>query len=110
KPSLALTRIPAIERAISLGKELLALRASIACNKQFGRDRRRRYPDVDSIAASESMKVARAYGARPEIYRRLSWIALFELSSPKMAQSARQAIEAKILAGQAVTAPQIRTD
>ena len=108
KPSLALTRIPAIERAISLGKELLALRASIACNKQFGRDRRRRYPDVDSIAASESMKVARAYGARPEIYRRLSWIALFELSSPKMAQSARQSIEAKILAGQAVTAPQIR--
>ena len=108
KPPLALTRIPAIERAISLGKELLALRASIVCNKKFGREVRRRLPGVDQITASEAMKVARAYGTRPEIYRRLSWIALFELSSPKMSPSVRQALEAEVVAGESVTAPQIR--
>src|ERR1035437_3684291 len=108
KPSLALTRIPAIERAISLGKERLAVRSPISSNTQFGREVRRRFPGVDQITASESMKVARAYGARPEIYRRLSWIALFELSSPKMSPAVRQRLEGRILAGESVTAPQIR--
>jgi hypothetical protein len=108
KPPLSVSRIPQIERAISLGKELLALRAAIVCNKEFGRTRRKRFPDVDSITASESMKVARAYGTRPEIYRRLSWIALFELASPKMSPSVRKALEARILAGETITAPQIR--
>jgi hypothetical protein len=77
-------------------------------HKQFAHDRRKRFPGVDTITASEAMRVARLYGKRPEIYRRLSWIALFELSSPKMAQSVRRALEAKILAGQSVTASQIR--
>jgi hypothetical protein len=77
-------------------------------NTQFGRDVCKRFPGVDQITASEAMRVARAHGTRPEIYRRLSWIALFELSSPKMAQSVRQAIEAKILAGQSVSASEIR--
>jgi hypothetical protein len=75
---------------------------------QFGREVRRRFPGVDQVTASEAMKVARAYGTWPEIYRRLSWIALFELSSPKMAQSVRQALEAKVIAGESVTAAQIR--
>ena len=54
------------------------------------------------------MRVARTYAGRPEVYRRLSWIALLELSSPKMAPAVRQAIEAKIVAGESVTAPHIR--
>jgi hypothetical protein len=68
----------------------------------------RRADKAGHIAMLEAMKVARVYGARPEIYRRLSWNALFELSSPKMAQSVRKALEAKIIAGESVTAPQIR--
>jgi hypothetical protein len=108
KPPLSVSRVPAIEKSIELGVALLAIRASIPGNTEFGRQVRKRFPGVDQITASESMKVARAYGARPEIYRRLSWIALFELSSPKMAPSVRQALEAKILAGQPVTALQIR--
>jgi hypothetical protein len=108
KPPLALTRIPQIERAIALGKDLLSLRASIACNKQFGRERRRRFPDVDSITAARTMRVARLYAGRPEIWRAASWRTLIELASPKMAPSMRQALEAKILAGETITAPHIR--
>jgi hypothetical protein len=108
KPPLSVSRVPAIEKSIELGKALLALRAATTSNTQFGRDVRQRFPGVDQITASEAMKVARVYGTRPEIYGRLSWIALFELSSPKMAQSVRKALEAKILAGETVTASQIR--
>jgi hypothetical protein len=108
KPPRSVTRIPEIEKNISLGKELLALRASIACNKQFGRERRRRFPDVDSITAARTMRVARLYAGRPEIWRAASWRTLIELASPKMAPSMRQALEAKILAGETITAPQIR--
>jgi hypothetical protein len=108
KPPLSVTRIPQIEKNIALGLELLAVRSSISGNTQFGRQVRKRFPGVDQITASGSMKVARAYGARPEIYRRLSWIALFELSSPKMSPSVRQAIEAEILAGKSVSATEIR--
>ena len=108
KPKLALTRIPAIERAISLGKELLALRASIVCNKKFGREVRRRFPDVDHITVSRTIRVTRLYAGRPEIWRAASWRTLIELASPKMAPSMRQALEARILAGESVTAPQIR--
>lgn len=106
KPPRSITRIPEIEKSIALGIELLALRAATPSNTRFG-EMRARF-GVDQITASEAMKVARAYGTRPEIYRRLSWIALFELSSPKMSPAVRQTIEAQILAGQSVTAPQIR--
>jgi hypothetical protein len=108
KPKLALTRIPAIERAISLGKELLALRASIVCNKKFGREVRRRFPDVDHITVSRTIRVARLYAGRPEVWRAASWRTLIELASPKMAPSMRQALEARILAGETITAPHIR--
>jgi hypothetical protein len=108
KPPLAVTRIPVIEKAIAMGLELLTLRARISCNKRFGKELRRLLPGIDPINATESMKVARAYGTRPEIYRRLSWIALFELSSPKMSPSVRKAFEADILAGKTVTAKMIR--
>ena len=108
KPPLALTRIPAIERAISLGKELLALRASIVCNKKFGREVRRRFPDVDHITVSRTIRVTRLYAGRPEVWRAASWRTLIELASPKMAPSMRQALEARILAGETITAPHIR--
>ena len=108
KPPPLVTRVPAIVKNIELGTALLALRDATPCNKKFGRDVRKRFPGVDQVTASEAMKVARVYGTRPEIYRRLSWIALFELSSPKMSQSVRAALEAKVMAGESVTGPQIR--
>jgi hypothetical protein len=108
KPSLSETRVPAIVKSIELGMALLALRDGTPSNKQFSRDVRKRFPGFDQVTAIEAMKVARVYGTRPEIYRLSSWNALFELSSPKMSRSVRAALEAKIIAGESVTAPQIR--
>ena len=57
---------------------------------------RRRF-DIDGQHACEVMKVGRAYGARPEIYTRLSWHALLMLlmlSSPSMPPIVREHLEA----------------
>jgi len=107
KPPRSVTRIPEIEKNIALGVGLLALRAATPGNSQFGRLARARF-GVDQIQTSRAMRVARLYADRPEIYRAASWVTLVELSSPKMSSSVRQAHEAKILAGESVTAPQIR--
>jgi hypothetical protein len=103
-----MTRIPLIEKQISIGSQLLAIRDSIAGNTEFGRQVRKRFPGIDQNLASDCLRIARLYASRPEIWRALSWISLVELSSPKMAPSVRKALEAKILAGETVTAPQIR--
>ena len=92
----------------AMGVELLALRAAVPGNAPFGREVRKRFPDVDQRRASQTMCVARLYAGRPEIWRAASWRTLIELASPNMSPSMRQAIEAKILAGEAVTAPKIR--
>jgi hypothetical protein len=107
KPPLSVTRIPAIEANIAIGIKLQALRAQIKSNRAYGEQVRARF-DIDAAHAVDCARVAKAFAARPEIYRAASWIALIELSSPKMSPSVRQAIEAKILAGESVTAPQIR--
>jgi hypothetical protein len=106
KPPRAVTRIAEIERAIALGKELIALREATPSNTQFGRQVRAQF-DVDQHRASEAMRVTR-YAARPEIYRAVSWVTLVELSSPMISPTVRQALEAKILSGQSITARQIR--
>jgi hypothetical protein len=54
------------------------------------------------------LRVARVYGQRPDIYRRLSWQALVELSSPDLSADARTEIEAKIIAGDRFSHSQIR--
>jgi hypothetical protein len=87
--------------------ELIALRATIKSNCAFGRQVRRRF-DIDGQHACETMKVARAYGTRPEIFTRLSWNALVMLASPSMPAAVRQDLEARILAGEPIGAPQIR--
>ena len=107
KPPRSVTRIPQIEKNIALGVGLLALRAATPSNSRFGRQARARF-DVDHLQTSRAMRVARLYAERPEIYRSVSWVTLVELSSPKMSSSVRQAHEAQILAGESVTAPQIR--
>jgi hypothetical protein len=76
-------------------------------NNAFGRLRRKLYPDVDPLAAAEAIRVARLYGQRPEIYRRLSWQALVELSSVSLSPQARAQFEAKIIAGESVNGAQI---
>ena len=53
------------------------------------------------------MKVARAYGTRPEIFIRVSWDCLIRLSSPSMSTTARLDIEARIIAGERIVASDI---
>lgn len=107
KPPRSLTRIPAIEANIAIGIKLQALRAQIKSNRAYGEQVRARF-DIDAAHAVDCARVAKAFAARPEIYRAASWITLVELSSPKMSPSVRKALEAQILAGEAVSAPQIR--
>jgi hypothetical protein len=106
KPPLSLTRVPGVEKNIALGLELLALRSSIKGNCAFGRQVRRRF-DIDGQHACEVMKVARAYGTWPEIFTRLSWNALLMLASPTMPSAVRQELEARILAGESISGPDI---
>lgn len=54
------------------------------------------------------MQVARAYGTRPEIFRRVSWVLLRTLASPSLPAAARLRIESRIIAGERVGAPEIR--
>src|ERR1035437_2456799 len=107
KPPLSVSRIPMVEKYVALGVKLLTLRATTPSNTRFGQRVRAEF-NVDQILTSQAMRVAGRYATRPEIYRAASWITLVELSSPKMAPSVRSALEAKIVTGESVTAPQIR--
>src|ERR1035437_2354116 len=102
----AVTRVHEVEKNVALGMDLIALRATIQSNCAFGRQVRRRF-EVDAQLAGELMKVARAYGTRPEIFTRLSWDCLVRLSSPSMSATARQAIEARVIAGEKIVASDI---
>jgi hypothetical protein len=103
----SVTRVPTTERNIARGLEMLALRAEIKHNMSFGRALRRRF-EVDGQEASELMRAARAYGSRPDIYRRLSWAALLALSSQAMPGEVRNTLEERIRSGERVAAHEIR--
>ena len=106
KPPRSRTRIAGVEANVALGAQLVALRSTIKSNCAFGRQVRRRF-DIDGQQACELMKVARAYGDRPEIFTRLSWDCLVRLSSPSMSTTARRDIEARIIAGEKIVASDI---
>jgi hypothetical protein len=106
KQPRAVTRIPAIEKKIALGLQLLDLRSKAEGNIEFGRLRRKL--GVEPVSAQEALRVARVYGQRPEIYRRLTWQALVEMASPSLSAEARADLEAKIMAGDRFSHTQIR--
>jgi hypothetical protein len=85
---------------------LLALRSKAKWNNEFGRLRRKLF-DVDTKAAFEAMRIARIYGQRPEIYSRLSWQALIQLTSPSLPAGARRQLEMRIIAGESISGPAI---
>jgi hypothetical protein len=85
----------------------VALRAQVKSNRAFGRAVRAQF-DIDAQHAVECAAAARAYGTRPEIFGKLSWDALVVLSSSTMPALVRQALEARILAGERIGGPQIR--
>ena len=102
-----IARIPAIERNIALGPRLIELKAKSRGNNDFSRLRAKHFPNVEQKLATEAAAVARMYGRRPEIFRRLSWRALVELSAPSLPAAHRSQFEARILAGEDVKAKEI---
>jgi hypothetical protein len=107
KTPRSVTRVPEIEKAIALGIKLLELRATVKWNNEFGRLRRKLF-DVETQVGVELMRIARLYGQRPEIYRRLSYQALVELTARSLPWHLRRRFEVAIMAGTKVTASQIR--
>lgn len=89
---------------MQLGVELLALRATAKSNCAFGRLVRAAAIKMRSSDVSAAMLVARLYAGRSEIVDRLSWGALFRLSSPTTPLSVRQAIEARVITGEKIVA------
>jgi hypothetical protein len=107
KPPARIARIALIEKRIDLGLKLLELKAKARRNNDFSAMRKRHFGDVDPVLASETTRVARIYGSRPDIFRRASWRALVELSSPSLSTTTRQRFEAAIRAGKDIKGPQI---
>jgi hypothetical protein len=64
--------------------------------------------DVDTQTGVELMRVSRAFAQRPDVYRRLSWQGLVELSAASMPWNFRRRLETAIMTGTKMTAVQIR--
>lgn len=108
KPPRSVTRIPEIERKIEMGRKLIELRSRHVWNNNFGRDRLKLFPDLDTLEASGLMRVARMYADRPEIYRRVSWATLLELTSGGLSKAQRGRLEARISGGEDIAATEIK--
>jgi hypothetical protein len=100
KPPRSETRVPENMAKVKLGLELAAIRDKTPNNRKFGELARAKC-DLPASIVSDLIRVARRYGEREEITSRLSWAALVVLSgaSPK----AREAMEDRILAGEAIS-------
>jgi hypothetical protein len=94
---------------IQLGVDLiaLALRNISTSNRDYGRIVRTRY-EIDPPHATACMQAARMYGDNDVIINRISWPALVALASPSVPPSVRKAFEVRIMAGERITAAEIR--
>jgi hypothetical protein len=107
KQALASARMKLIEQIIALGLKLAALRDTMPSNQKFGAAVRKQFDLHDSLYVAEVMRVARRYGARPEIFRNVGWRVLVELASTVTSAEQRRQLEARILAGESVTGAEI---
>jgi hypothetical protein len=102
RPSYKITRVAAIEKRIAFGQELVKLEAGSRRNDDHGQLRRKYFPDLELELATEAAGVARMYGGRLEICRRLSSRADHALPVRR-----REQFERHILAGEHVNGPRI---
>jgi hypothetical protein len=97
-----------IRKRIELGIQLVALRDATPNNKRFGNIVRKQFDIHDPTAVGELQRVARIYGNRQDITEKAkSWHVLVALASPSVPESARRQFEAKILAGERVSAKSV---
>jgi hypothetical protein len=96
-----------VERKITLGIDLVALRSIATTDRDFNRMLREHY-QIDRANAATCARVARLYGDRRDISGRLSWRALVELAAVSMPEAVRCELEKRILAGERIGATEIR--
>jgi hypothetical protein len=100
REAMAAAKARIVERRVELGRQLAALRDATPSNKKFGWAVRKQFDLHNLLYVAEVMRVARMYGARPEIYGNVGWRTLVELASITTPEDLRRKFEARILAGQ----------
>ncbi|MCS3896428.1 hypothetical protein M2171_005561 [Bradyrhizobium japonicum USDA 38] len=97
--------VRSIGKRIELGIQLAELRTATPNNRRFGSIVRKQFDIHDSVFVGELQRVAGLYGGRQDITGKArNWHVLVALASPSLPSSARRQFEAKILAGENVTA------
>src|SRR6516165_4357336 len=94
-----------VERNITLGVDLLAMRNIAGSNREFSRMARRAF-DIDPARAMLYARVARAYGDRRDITSRLNWKALVALATAS--EPVRLEFEERIVRGECIGAADIK--
>ena len=107
KAHAASIRLAQVERNLELGRKLAALRDETPNNREFGAAVRKQFDLHDSNEVSGLMRVARRYADRAEVFRTTTWAVLVELASTLLSESVRREFEAKIIAGENLTARSI---
>ncbi|WP_213290668.1 hypothetical protein [Bradyrhizobium sp. sGM-13] len=92
---------------MELGRKLAALRDVTPGNKQFGWAVRKQFGLDNPLEVAEMMRVARRYGDRPEIFRKVGWRVLAELASLATSEDERRKFEDRISAGERVNGAEI---
>jgi hypothetical protein len=94
-----------VERNITLGVDLIALRNAAGSNREFSRMARRAY-DIDPARAALYARVARAYGDRRDITSRVNWKKLVALATAS--EPVRLEFEERIVRGERIGAADIK--
>ena len=94
-----------VERNITLGVDLLAMRNIAGSNREFSRMARRAF-DIDPARAMLYARVAMAYGDRRDITSRLNWKALVALATAS--ETVRLEFEERIVRGECIGAADIK--
>ena len=94
-----------VERNITLGVDLLAMRNIAGSNREFSRMARRAF-DIDPARAMLYARVARAYGDRRDITSRVNWKALVALATAS--EQVRLEFEERIVRGERIGAADIK--
>jgi hypothetical protein len=104
---LAAAAAKIVERMVELGRQLAQLRDVTPCNRKFGMIVRRQFDLHDPNEVAKMVRVARAFGSRPEIYTAIGWRALVELASTTTPEALREKLEARILDGERISGTEV---
>ncbi|WP_454616626.1 hypothetical protein [Bradyrhizobium cenepequi] len=97
-----------IEQKLELGRQLSELRDNTPRNTSFGHIVRHKFDLHHPNLVAEMIRVWKLYGNRPDITKKVrNWRVLAALTRTLLPEPARRKFEAKILAGENVTAKSI---